>query len=90
MPSEAEVAEMIKQVDADGKGSLNFPTFLELMSKQDDEGKSEEIICNAFKVFDEQGTGMISDRTVRHVFTSIIGEKLSEEEIDEMVKHADL
>ena len=48
---------------------VNFlpPTF-----RQDGEEKSEEIICNAFKVFDEQGTGMISERTVRHVFFKLL------------------
>merc|ERR1719370_2322747 len=88
MPSEAEVAAFKTQVDPDGKGSLDLSTFLELMSKQVDEGKSEEIICDAFKVFDEQGTGMISAAELRHVLTNV-GEKLTGEEVEEMVREAD-
>merc|ERR1719370_680708 len=89
MPSEAEVAVFKTKVDPDGKGSLDLSTFLELMSKQIDEGKSEEIICDAFKVFDEQGTGIISAAELRHVLTNL-GEKLTGEEVDEMVREADL
>merc|ERR1719494_936177 len=32
MPSEADVVEMITQVDARGEGSFNLPAFLELMT----------------------------------------------------------
>merc|ERR1719317_1155575 len=62
MPSEADVVEMITQVDASGEGSFNLPAFLELMTKQNGAGFADESICEAFKVFDKEGTGMISVR----------------------------
>merc|ERR1712126_139387 len=74
-PSEADVVEMITQVDASGEGSFNLPAFLELMTKQNGTGFSDESFCEAFKVFDKKGTGMIS------VLTDL-GEKMSPEEVD--------
>eukprot|EP00438_Fugacium_kawagutii_P033645 Skav204042 [mRNA] locus=scaffold3:143216:143473:- [translate_table: standard] len=37
-PTEAELEEMIKEVDKDGKGTIDFPQFLSLMAKMKDFG----------------------------------------------------
>ena len=42
----------------------------------------------AFKVFDKDGNGFISAAELRHVMTNL-GEKLTEDEVDEMIKEAD-
>merc|ERR1719495_1011904 len=47
MPSEADVVEMISQVDASGEGCFNLPAFLELMTKQNGAGFSDESTCEA-------------------------------------------
>ena len=49
---------------------------------------SEEEIREAFKVFDRDNNGFISAAELRHVMTSI-GEKLTDEEVDEMIREAD-
>ncbi len=41
------------------------------------------------KVFDKDGNGFISAAELRHVMTNL-GEKLTDEEVDEMIKEADL
>ena len=41
------------------------------------------------QVFDKDGNGYISASELRHVLTNL-GEKLSEEEVDEMMKEADI
>lgn len=50
---------------------------------------SEEEIKEAFKVFDKDGNGYISAAELRHVMTNL-GEKLSENEVDEMIREADV
>lgn len=45
-------------------------------------------VC-AFRVFDKNNDGMISSNELRHVMTNL-GEKLSDEEVDDMIKEADL
>lgn len=41
------------------------------------------------RVFDKNKDGLISSKELRHVMTNL-GEKLSEEEVDDMIKEADL
>lgn len=43
----------------------------------------------AFRVFDRNGDGFISPAELHHVMTNL-GERLSEEEVDEMIATADL
>jgi calmodulin len=50
---------------------------------------SEEEIKEAFKVFDKDGNGFISAAELRHVMTNL-GEKLTEGEVDEMIREADV
>ena len=42
-----------------------------------------------FSVFDKDGNGYISAAELRHVMTNL-GEKLTDEEVDEMIREADI
>merc|ERR1711934_955476 len=88
-PTEAELQDMINEVDADGSGTIDFPEFLNLMAKKMKDTDSEEEIKEAFKVFDKDGNGFISAAELRHVMTNL-GEKLTDEEVDEMIREADV
>ena len=54
-----------------------------------EETDTKEEICKAFKVFDEKGCGSIPVEDLRCVLTTL-GEALTEEEMDELLKKADL
>lgn len=45
-------------------------------------------VLTRFKVFDRDNNGFISAAELRHVMTSI-GEKLTDDEVDEMIREAD-
>src|ERR1700677_4130406 len=79
---------MINEVDADGNGTIDFPEFLTMMARKMKDTDSEEEIREAFKVFDRDNNGFISAAELRHVMTSI-GEKLTDDEVDEMIREAD-
>ena len=88
-PTEAELQDMINEVDADGNGTIDFTEFLGLMAKKMKDTDTEEELVEAFKVFDRDGNGFISATELRHVMTNL-GEKLSEDEADEMIREADV
>jgi calmodulin len=64
------------------------PEFLTMMARKMKDTDSEEEIREAFKVFDRDNNGFISAAELRHVMTSI-GEKLTDDEVDEMIREAD-
>jgi len=88
-PTEAELADMINEVDVDGNGSIDFPEFLTMMARKMKDTDSEEEIIEAFKVFDKDGNGFISRAELSHVMTNL-GEKLTDEEVDGMIHEADV
>merc|ERR1712064_243801 len=82
-PTDAELQDMINEVDADGNGTIDFPEFLSLQARKMKDTDTEEDLIDAFKVFDKDGSGLISVDELRHVMTNL-GEKLTDEELDEM------
>merc|ERR1711998_183659 len=79
-PTEAELQDMINEVDADGNGTIDFPEFCTLMARK---------MKEAVRVFDKDGNGFISAAELRHIMTNL-GEKLTDEEVDEMIREADI
>lgn len=88
-PSQQELLEMINEVDGDGNGTIDFQEFVEMMAKKMKDTDSEEEIREAFKVFDKDGSGYIDSSELRQVMTTL-GEKLTDEEVDEMIQEADI
>ena len=72
-----------------GNGTIDFTEFLKMMEKKMKESDPEEELREAFRVFDKDGDGFISAAELRHVMTNL-GEKLTDEEVDEMIEWADV
>ena len=68
-PTEAELQDMINEVDADGNGTIDFPEFCTLMARKMKDTDSEEELKEAFRVFDKDGNGFISAAELRHIMT---------------------
>ena len=47
-PTEAEIQDMINEVDPDGNGTFDFPGFLSLMARRHYEDNSEEELLKCF------------------------------------------
>ena len=80
---------MVAEIDTKKSGTIEFNDFLNLMARKIKDADTEEEIKEAFKVFDKDGKGTISAAELRHVLTNL-GEKLTEEEVDEMIREGKL
>ncbi|KAG0539834.1 hypothetical protein BDA96_03G356100 [Sorghum bicolor] len=87
-PTEAELQDMIAEVDSNNSGTIDLQEFLGLMARKMKDTESEEELREAFRVFDKDQDGFISAAELRHVMTNL-GEKLSNEEVGEMIREAD-
>ncbi|XP_006861864.1 PREDICTED: calmodulin-like [Chrysochloris asiatica] len=88
-PTEAELQDMINEVDADGNGTIGFPVFLTMKARKMKDTDNEEEIREAFHVFDKDGSGYISAAELCHMMTNL-GEKITDEEVDEMIRKANI
>jgi calmodulin len=86
----APLTSQVRLLDGFGKENawLTTAEFLTMMARKMKDTDSEEEIREAFKVFDRDNNGFISAAELRHVMTSI-GEKLTDDEVDEMIREAD-
>jgi len=88
-PTETDLRGMVKEVDQDGNGSIEFDEFLLMMARKLKAADGEEEMYHAFKVFDKNDDGFITFDELKRVMCSI-GERLTDEEIEDMIKEADL
>ncbi|KAH9507179.1 hypothetical protein Btru_056555 [Bulinus truncatus] len=86
--TDAEIASMILQFDKKN-GQVDFADFLTLMATIMNKKESPDELLQAFQVFDRECNGFVSAAELRHVMTNL-GEKMSDEEVDEMIREADI
>ncbi|KAL3874254.1 hypothetical protein ACJMK2_037294 [Sinanodonta woodiana] len=87
-PTEAEVDDMTNRIDTEGNGTLTFDEFLVILEKTMKDTDPETELREAFKIFDKDNDGFISNSELRHWLTTL-GEKLTDEEVEEMIKETD-
>jgi len=88
--TEPELLEMVKKETANEKAeTIEFAEFLSLMAKRLRDVDNEEELLAAFRVFDKDETGKISVAELRQEMTKM-EDKLTDEEIDELIKEVDI
>lgn len=86
-PTEEELRDMIRNVDTNANGAIDFNEFIDMMVKRD--SRLEDDVIHAFKVFDRDGDGFISVEELRLTMSNL-GEALTEAEVKNMISEADL
>lgn len=84
-PTEADLKEIVTSVDKDGNGKVDFNEFLNLVTSKGLGEMDDAEVRDAFRIFDREDNGFISEAEFRHILTDI-GEKMTEAECTEMMK----
>ena len=87
--TEEELQDIIQEVDSDKNGTISLDEFLEMMARRMNEYRSKGEIRETFRAFDKESSGYIVAAELRIVMANL-GMKLTVEEVDEMVKLADV
>ncbi|XP_045169495.1 calmodulin-A-like [Mercenaria mercenaria] len=86
-PTEAELQDMVNEVDEDGNGTIEFDEFVKMMvlkTASDNAGVNKE----TFDVFDIEKTGYITAKELKNVMSNL-GEDLGDDVIEEMISKVD-
>ena len=83
--TEEQITEMLKEVDLNRDGEIDFEEFYTAVKKE----STPEGIEEAFKTFDKNKDGFITAEELRRTMESM-GEKVTKEEIDDIIQTADL
>jgi calmodulin len=90
-PTEEELDAMMKEVDSDGSGDIDFDEFVTVMSRRVQADYTPEQLRSAFKVFetDTVPVGYVSTEVLEHALTTYGTDKLSHEEASELLSTVD-
>ncbi|KAF9480290.1 EF-hand [Pholiota conissans] len=93
-PTELELQEILKGVDKDQNGTIEFAEFVDLMGRSHQAlspgAEPQDELFQAFSVFDKDSSGKISITELEAVMNNVLGEHLTQEELEIMIKEADL
>ena len=79
---------MVKEVDQDGNGEIDFDEFTQLMVRKMKESETEEELVEVFNEFDKDEDDKVGFKDLKKVFAEL-GEKISDDDIREMIEEHD-
>jgi len=89
-PNDDQLEELMKEIDLDGSGTVEFNEFAIWMSikMSPDKLRTEDEYEDTFKIFDENGDHFITAVELKNVMQKL-GQTLTDEEINLMIIEAD-
>jgi len=95
-PTDDELKDMIRNVDKNSNGAIDFNEFIEMMLRRDSKAVrtiildlGDDDVVHAFRVFDRDGDGLISAEELKLTMNNL-GEPLTDYEVRSMIEAADL
>ena len=83
-----EVVKLVHDVDPSNEGTVDYNTFLDVMTDKYAERDPTEEVKKAFDLFDDDKTGKIGMKNMRRIAREL-GENLSEQELQAMIDEFD-
>ncbi|EEC11963.1 calmodulin, putative [Ixodes scapularis] len=89
-PSPSQLARIVRQIDSDRNGSIDFQEFLFFMAGRiSHKGLSKSAVLKAFQLFDRDGNGYITREELVHIFTHV-GQSMSQEDAEKIIREVDV
>ena len=88
-PTEQQLLQLIENVSKSGNKKITFDDFVDLMEQRNKEDDNEVEIINAFRIFDKENNGLISNEELFHIIRTF-GETLTDKEIEDIISEADV
>lgn len=88
LPTEAELHDLVDEIDEEGEGDIKFSEFEAMMIKRLEALNKDESLQAAFKLFDRDDDGYISQVELRSLMFNM-GERCTDEEFSDMIREID-
>jgi len=85
-PTDREVAALMKEVDSNGNGEIDFDEFLQMMVRLLKPEDKEEEVSKIFSVFDPKGRGYIKEDDLVAAFTTLGDDAMPFKDVREIIK----
>ena len=79
-----ELESMIDTWDSNGNGQIDFQEYCNIMEQRFNDSKRDDCTVLAFREFDKDGDGCISERDLRHSLFNILKEGNEDPDIKEL------
>uniref|UniRef100_A0A023F4V2 Putative calmodulin n=1 Tax=Triatoma infestans TaxID=30076 RepID=A0A023F4V2_TRIIF len=88
---DGELLKIIKEVDSEGSGKVNFDGFCEVVAhflEEEDAEAMQEELKEAFRLYDREGNGYITTATLREILAAL-DDKLTSDDLDGIIQEID-
>merc|ERR1712156_224738 len=91
-PSKEELQDILKEIDEDGSGEIEFGEFCQLCAKflveDPDVETLKRELKDAFRIYDKEGQGFITTETLRGLISELLA-PLTSDELDGIIEELD-
>ena len=88
-PIESDFQEIIRSYELEDQGYVDFEIFLDIMQKRRKDIDKDEELAETVKSLDRDSNGLISVTELRHMMMLMATEKLTEEEVNDLIQIID-
>ncbi|XP_066262430.1 troponin C-like [Euwallacea similis] len=88
---EGDLANLIRKHDPDTSGKINFDGFAEIAAhflEEDDDANIQKELKEAFRLYDREGNGFISTKTLKEILAAL-DDKLTSRDLDGIIAEID-